>query len=370
MGSDVFHRILRKPDLLGTSDSLVPIGRVDWFSLWLAIRPKMGCDRAWAVRLCLAAVIVASFLCSWIFEGEARTSRRISSGRSKQSNKSGSRALRASRSGRSAGARRSSRSRSTTRRSSRSQGGRRASAPQHHGPTASQIRRQETSGSNDLEKRTDLERSYKAYDQGLSEMMAGNFADAAKHMNESYELYSDFHGSHDVLDSLYLYDLGQAAEAAGDISLAKSSYQRSLRRRPDFSDCCIRLSGLLTKNGETALALVYARRLADKNPQDPRAQLLLATMLEKAGFVEEGKAARENFFLLMKGGTVSKSQNQGQAGESGSEAIQDGEPKLEQKQSVPVEKEETDTESGVLKNSPSLENENRSPGAAVKNPDS
>lgn len=369
MGSDVFHRILRKRDLLRTLDSLGPIGHVDWFAFRPAIRPKTGCDRAWAVRLCLAFVLAASFLCAWIFEGEARNSRRSSAGRSKQSSKSGGRALGSSRSGRSAAARRSSRSRLKIGRSSRSRGVRRASAPQHHGPTASQIRRQETSGSNDLEKRTDLERSYKAYDQGLSEMMAGNYADAAKHMNESYELYSDFHGSHDVLDSLYLYDLGQAAEAAGDIGLAKNSYQRSLRRRPDFSDCCIRLSGLLTKNGETALALVYARRLADKNPQDPRAQLLLAAMLEKAGFVEEGNAARESFKLLMKGGTVSKPQNQGLAGESGGEPVHDGEQKLEQKQSAPIEKEETDTESGVLKNSPSLEKENGSPGASVKKPD-
>ncbi len=333
-------------------------------------RPRLGSNQARTVRLCLATLLVASFLCAWIFEGEARTSRRSSAGRSKQSIKSGSRALRSSRSARSAGARRSARSHSTVKRSSRSRGGRRASAPQHHGPTASQIRRQETSGSNDLEKRTDLERSYKAYDQGLSEMMAGNFADAAKHMNDSYELYSDFHGSHDVLDSLYLYDLGQAAEAAGDISLAKNSYQRSLRRRPDFSDCCIRLAGILTKNGETALALVYARRLADKNPQDPRAQLLLATMLEKAGFVEEGKAARENFNLLMKGGTVNKPQNQVETGESGSEPVQDDQQKLEQKQSTPSEKEETDTESGVLKNSPAQDKENGSSGTAVKKPDS
>lgn len=199
--------------------------------------------------------------------------------------------------------------------------------------------------------------------------MAGNYGEAAKYMNESYELYSDFHGSHDVLDSLYLYDLGQAAEAAGDISLAKSSYQRSLRRRPDFADCCIRLSGLLVKNGETALALVYARRLADKNQQDPRSQLLLATMLEKAGFVQEGKNARENFKLLMKGGSVNRPKTQAEPAEGDHDSASDAEQSLDKKQSEPVEKDEADTESGGLKNNGSADKENGSSGAPVKKPD-
>lgn len=251
-----------------------------------------------------------------------------------------------------------------------------AVAPHHHGPTAAQIRRQETSGANDLEKRSDLERAYRAYDQGLSEWLSGNYAQAAKYLNESYELYSDFHGSHDVLDSLYLYDLGQAAEAAGDIELAKNSYQRSLRRRPDFSDCCIRLTALLTKSGQTALALVYARRLADKTPQDPRAQFLLATMLEKAGFPEEGKAARENFNLIMRGGTVAKPQthveqgDRGAAGGGPSEQNTGGtkEEKGEQKEEVEkIEKNETDTESGAGKNTGSADKQDL---GSVKKPDS
>ncbi|MBA3993358.1 MAG: hypothetical protein C0469_07510 [Cyanobacteria bacterium DS2.3.42] len=333
-------------------------------------------------------MIVASFFGVWIFESEARTSRRRSTSRSKSKQAVGrvfrtnrsfrsGRSGRSTSSGRSARTGRSSRSRSAARSSGRSRGGQAASAPAQHGPTASQIRRQETSGSNDLEKRTDLERSYRTYDQGLSALMAGNYADAAKYMNESYEMYSDFHGSHDVLDSLYLYDLGQAAEAAGDINLAKNSYQRSLRRRPDFADCCIRLSGLLIKNGETALALVYARRLADKNPQDPRAQLLLATMLEKAGFEQEGKTARENFNLLMKGGSVNRPQKQSEPPDGDHEPAKDAEESLEKKQSEPVEKDESATESGGLKGNGSADKENGSSnkengssGAPVKKPDS
>ncbi|MCC6980664.1 MAG: tetratricopeptide repeat protein [Candidatus Melainabacteria bacterium] len=245
-----------------------------------------------------------------------------------------------------------------------------ASAPAHHGPTAAQIRRQETSGSNDLEKRTDLERSYRAYDQGLSEWFAGNYSQAAKHLNDAYELYSDFHGSRDVLDSLYLYDLGQAAEAAGELGLAKNSYQRSLRRRPDFADCCIRLTGILTRSGESALALVYARRLAEKNPQDPRAQFLLANMLERAGFAEESKTAKENFNLLMKGGTVNRPQSQTRPGEADSSPAGETAPETTEKKSEPAEKVETDSESGAEKKESNGDKDNDAKEDASKKPES
>jgi len=175
-----------------------------------------------------------------------------------------------------------------------------------HGPTASQIRRQETSGANDLEKRGDMERAYLIYDRGITDWLSGNYSQAAKQISASYEIYNGFHGSRDVLDPIILFDLGQAAEAAGDLNLAKNSYQRCLRRRPDFADACIRLSSILTRNGETALALVYARRLADKKPQDPRAQFLLASILERAGFNDESKIARENYNRIMGGSQVIK----------------------------------------------------------------
>lgn len=325
------------------------------------LQPKL----AWSARFCLIFVMVCALFSGWIFESEARSSRRAVRSSSKSV-----RTGRSSRGSRSSSARRSSRSGG---RSSQRYGRRgravRASASAHHGPTAAQIRRQETSGSNDLEKRTDLERSYRAYDQGLSEWLAGNYTQAAKYLSDAYELYSDFHGSRDVLDSLYLYDLGQAAEAAGDLSLAKNSYQRSLRRRPDFADCCIRLTGILTRSGESALALVYARRLAEKNPQDPRAQFLLANMLERAGFTEEGKTAKENFKLLMKGGTVNSPQSQTRQGEGDSESGSEMQTDSTEKKSEPVEKGETDTESGVVKKDNNGEKENDAKDEATKKPE-
>ncbi|MBC7997602.1 MAG: hypothetical protein IAF58_06655, partial [Leptolyngbya sp.] len=176
----------------------------------------------------------------------------------------------------------------------------------HHGPTASQIKRQETSGANDLEKRGDMERAYLIYDQGITDWLSGNYSQAAKQISNSYEIYSGFHGSRDVLDPIFLFDLGQTAEAAGDLTMAKNSYQRCLRRRPDFSDACVRLSSILTRNGETALALVYARRLVDKKPQDPRAQFLLATILDRAGFSDEAKIARDNYARILQGNQAIK----------------------------------------------------------------
>lgn len=176
----------------------------------------------------------------------------------------------------------------------------------HRGPTASQIKRQETSGANDLEKRGDMERAYLIYDQGITDWLSGNYSQAAKQISKSYEIYNGFHGSRDVLDPIFLFDLGQTAELAGDITLAKNSYQRCLRRRPDFSDACVRLTSILTRNGETALALVYARRLADKKPQDPRAQFLLATILDRAGFSAESKIARENYARILQGSQAIK----------------------------------------------------------------
>lgn len=327
------------------------------------------------MRWWIVILLLASFY-TWSNPGEARSHRHASAGRAAHGSGRSSRSTHTSRSSRSSRSVRSARgSRSSSRRGKGSTV--RASAvPHEHGPTAAQIKKQETSGANDLEKRTDLERSYRAYDRGLTEWLSGNYSDAAKSLNEAYDLYSDFHGSRDVLDSLYLYDLGQAAEAAGDIELAKNSYQRSLRRRPDFSDCCIRLAGILTKKGETALALVYARRLADKNPQDPRAQFLLATMLDKAGFVEEGKTAKENFNLLMKGGVLNTPQSQVTSPETPDQPSIPGEPGNSRKPSDGNDKDDkskkndTDTESGADKRNDSSGSEGSAPGDSdSKKPD-
>lgn len=340
MGPDVSYRLLKEPDASASRFFLPRTNNL--------------------LRVVFVMLLVWSFLGDFVLETEARTSRRASAGRS--------------RSVASRRSQRAPRARTSARRAARTRG-RPVAAPAaaHHGPSAAQIRRQETSGANDLEKRTALERSYRAYDQGLTEWLAGNYGQAAKYLSESYELYSDFHGAHDVLDSIYLYDLGQAAEAAGDVSLAKNSYQRSLRRRPDFSDCCIRLTALLTKNGETALALVYARRLADKNPQDPRAQFLLATMLDKAGFIEEGKAARENFNLLLRGGTVAAPKNQVEQAVTGTPPAKDSGESGGANKTEPVEKvekDEFDAENSGAKNSNSQGKENSTAGGALKKPDS
>lgn len=321
-------------------------------------------------RILLASFLISTFFSAWVLETEARSSKRSVSVRSRHGSGSSSRSGRAKRvrlgnaSGR--GARGGRASRNSRRGGSARSPRNHAPVASHHGPTAAQIRRQETSGNNDLENRRDMERSYRTYDQGLTEWLAGNYSQAAKLLNESYEMYSDFHGSRDILDAFYLYDLGQAAEAAGDLSLAKNSYQRSLRRRPDFADCCIRLSAILTKNGETALALVYARRLAEKNPQDPRSQFLLATMLERAGFVEEGKVAKDNYKLLMKGGTVSRRQAPATPVEGDSKSDSETENEPEDKKDS-VRKNDVDTDSGDKKDS---EKESGAPESAPKETDS
>lgn len=364
MGTDVSYSLLKEPDgkELRTLPALPIRQRLN------PLKPK---TLGRIFRLSLFVLLLLCFLSESTVAVQAR-SRRAAAGRSRHSAGGSFRSGRFVSSSRSKRASRSSQSRSSGRKGSKAHP-RANITPAHHGPTAAQIRRQETSGSNDLEKRTDLERAYRTYDQGLSEWLSGNYGQAAKYLNESYELYSDFHGSHDVLDSIYLYDLGQAAEAAGDISLAKNSYQRSLRRRPDFCDCCIRLTALLTKNGETALALVYARRLADKNPQDPRSQFLLATMLDKAGFTEEGKVARSNFNLLMKGGTLptaSTPKNQEEQRVTDSPSIKEDGPASESTKSEPeekVEKDENTVEGGSSKTSGK---ENGVTGGALRKPDS
>ncbi len=92
-------------------------------------------------------------------------------------------------------------------------------------------------------------------------------------------------------------------------------------------------------------------------------------MLEKAGFVEEGKAAKENFNLLMKGGSVNKLQKQTEPGDSEQETGKDGEQSVEKKQSDPVEKDEMPSGSGASKKTGADEKENESDAGAVKKPD-
>lgn len=375
MGTDVSYSLLKEPD----GKELRTLRSPPIRQRFNPLKPK---TLGRIFRLSLSVLLLVCYLSESNVAVQAR-SRRATTGRSRHSAGGSFRSGRFVSSSKSKRSSRSSHWQSSGRKVGKAHP-RAVSMPSHHGPTAAQIRRQETSGSNDLEKRTDLERAYRTYDQGLSEWLAGNYGQAAKYLNESYDLYSDFHGSHDVLDSIYLYDLGQAAEAAGDISLAKNSYQRSLRRRPDFCDCCIRLTALLTKNGETALALVYARRLADKNPQDPRSQFLLATMLDKAGFTEEGKIARANFNLLMKGGTLPNSstsstsssstpKNQEEQGVIDSPSSKEEVPaskSTKSEQEEKVEKDEGAVESGSAKNSNSSGKENGATGGALRKPDS
>ncbi|MCA9804399.1 MAG: tetratricopeptide repeat protein [Cyanobacteria bacterium HKST-UBA02] len=142
-----------------------------------------------------------------------------------------------------------------------------------------------------------LDQAYDLYDAGINARLAGQNALAITRLEESWRKFSDNKGyqksgNPSTIESMVHYELGQAAEAQGDFSLARDSYSRCLRIRPGYTPASVKLVNLLARNGKLDLALAKAREAAGASPRDPRAQLLVSLVLDKMGKSDDARQAQ------------------------------------------------------------------------------
>lgn len=151
-----------------------------------------------------------------------------------------------------------------------------------------------------------LGKAYRLYDQGLNSRLNGSTTSAVKQLDESRRLFEDARryqsrGVPSTAEYLVHFEMGRAAEAAGDVSTARDSYARCLKVKPDFINASVRIVTLLARNKQLPLALVWAKQSADRDPSEPRAHTLLALVLRKLGESQKADAEIQKSENLLAG---------------------------------------------------------------------
>ncbi len=144
-----------------------------------------------------------------------------------------------------------------------------------------------------------LEKAYSLYDRGLNERFSGNYGEAISDLSEAQH---EFHrvGNASELEAFASYDLGQAAEAKGDFTLAKESYGKAVYIQPNFIQASRALTRVLATSGHQVEALVKAREQSQSNPSDPIAHMMLGVVLDKNGFPADAQVEKDKAQQLMK----------------------------------------------------------------------
>lgn len=122
--------------------------------------------------------------------------------------------------------------------------------------------------------------AYHLYDQGLNEHLVGNYGSALDKLTEASNLLDQARsnqrtGVPSTLEAMVFYEMGQTAEQDGDVRLARDSYAHCVKACPTFVEGYLRVSSLLAREGNLALAENFAREGEAICPGDARlAQLV------------------------------------------------------------------------------------------------
>jgi tetratricopeptide (TPR) repeat protein len=127
-----------------------------------------------------------------------------------------------------------------------------------------------------------LSRAYSLYDQGCNDRLKGNFGAAVDKLSEAVSLFDQarshqHNGQSSTLEAMTFYELGQAAEADGDFTLARDSYARSLKART-FPEGYLHIVNLLATQGNLPLAMKWLKDGLDVCPADVRLNELLTRL--------------------------------------------------------------------------------------------
>lgn len=143
---------------------------------------------------------------------------------------------------------------------------------------------------------------YRLYDRGVNERLMGLDAQATTTLRQASNAYSSAQRGL-TLEAMIDYELGQAAEASNNFSVAADAYARSLRIKPNLIEASVRLTSMLMKAGQPQAALSKARDSVAMNPNDPRAHQILALVLDNNGLNADAKIERESAERLLRSRT-------------------------------------------------------------------
>lgn len=120
-----------------------------------------------------------------------------------------------------------------------------------------------------------LTRSYALYDQGVNERLRGNYGSATDKLAESVNLLDQARsnnrdGGASTLEAMVFFELAQAAEADGDVILARDSYAHCLRAKPQYVEGYLRIVSLLACQGQLPLGMNWLKEGLKACPHDQR----------------------------------------------------------------------------------------------------
>ncbi|MFN8553988.1 MAG: hypothetical protein U0103_21140 [Candidatus Obscuribacterales bacterium] len=140
---------------------------------------------------------------------------------------------------------------------------------------------------------------YRLYDRGVNERLAGQYEQATKTLREASNAYSSNQRGL-TIEAMIDYELGQAAEACRNYSVAADAYARSLRVKPNLIEASVRLTSMLMRAGQPQAALTRARESVAMNPNDPRSHQILALVLDSNGLNADAKLERDSADRLLR----------------------------------------------------------------------
>ena len=128
-----------------------------------------------------------------------------------------------------------------------------------------------------------LSRAYSLYDQGINDRLKGNFGAAVDKLTESSSLFDQARshqhsGNPSTLEAMVFYELGQAAEADGDFTLARDSYARCLKARPGYVEGYLHIANVLSTQGNLPLAMQWLKEGVTACPGDVRLNEMLTRL--------------------------------------------------------------------------------------------
>lgn len=140
----------------------------------------------------------------------------------------------------------------------------------------------QASGSDYIQQTSSLYRAYQLRDRALNEYLLGDYGLSAQHMSESARLSGGYWGRPQAAEGNDYFDLGLAAQAAGQNSLAKDAFFQCLQRQ-SLPAVYEQLSMLYMKEGDFNQAQAYANKLVDATPDYAGGHLLLSVLAERTG---------------------------------------------------------------------------------------
>ncbi len=128
-----------------------------------------------------------------------------------------------------------------------------------------------------------LSSAYTLYDQGVNERLKGNYGLSTDKLTEAVKLIDQASsigrdGRPSTMASMVFFELGQSAEADGDLSLARDSYVHAVKAKPDYVEAYLRLVNVLATSGKLRQALNYLNDGLREVPHDPRLNAMLTQL--------------------------------------------------------------------------------------------